>query len=54
VEKLVYSATPDGRYVKIVTYLEGGTRPVRDSLLCNSTEQSVEIARVLSEAKGVE
>jgi len=50
---LVYSAKPDGRGLEIVTYLEGGTRPVRQVLVCQSVEQSAELARVLTEAKGV-
>ncbi len=52
-EHLVYSAKMNGRGLDVVTYLEGGTRPVRATLICQSTEQSRELARVLTEAKGV-
>ena len=53
-EHLVYSATSRGRDLDIITYLESGTRPVMQTILCQSSEQSREIARVLTEAKGVE
>lgn len=49
--QLVHEVTSEGRYVYIVAYLEGGDRPIKSQILCRTSEQAAEIARVLSEAR---
>lgn len=49
--RLVHDARPDGRYVRVTAYLEGGDRPITRDLLCRSPEQAQEIARVLRETE---
>lgn len=46
---LVHSATSQGRTVEVVAYLEGGTHPIKSSIICRTSEQAAEVARVLTE-----
>jgi hypothetical protein len=53
---LIHEASSSGRWVKVVTYLEGVKDPkfiVEGSLVCRSSEQAAELARVLNEARFV-
>jgi hypothetical protein len=47
---LVHSATASGRNVYLTTYLEGGTVPIKATLLFWCQEDAAECARVLSAA----
>ena len=57
---LVHDAISGGRDLKIIAYLEGGHegredgRPVESRILCRTSEQSREIARILKEARFVQ
>lgn len=50
-ETLVYEAKNQGRWVYVTTYLEGGTNPIKTSLLFRTASDAEECARVLNEAK---
>jgi len=51
---LIHSATSNGRWVKLVVYIEGGNesgKPIGSDIVCRTSEQAAKIAEVLRNAK---